>query len=61
MKAAVCILHVHEQCSDAARAQTPIGRNALEVKRSCVDETQLLVQIQDIMFETLQIVAFFLV
>lgn len=61
MQAAVRVLHVHKQCPDAARTQTPIRRHPLEVKRSCVDQTQLLVQIQYIMFQTFKVVSFFLV
>lgn len=53
MEVFVDALHVHEKRANAARGETPVSGDALEGQGGRVHESELLVQVQDVMFQAL--------
>jgi len=61
MQGLVGILHMHEKSADAARGQPAVCGDTLEGKGRRLHESELLMKIEDVLLQTLEIVALFLV
>ena len=61
MQSLVAILHMDEESANAARGQSAVCRDTLEGEGCRLHEPELLVKIEDVLLQTLEIVAFFLV
>jgi hypothetical protein len=57
----VGILHMHEESAYAARGQSAVCRDTFQGEGCRLHESELLVKIEDVLLQTLEIVALFLV